>query len=435
MSQPSDFLPARRLPLVYFGFAHLCLALALSVLVFAPGRVAGFYYQPRAFAVVHLVTLGFISGSILGALYLVAPLAFRLPLPVRRSDWVAFASFTIGTLGMASHFWIDRPSGMLWAAPLPFFALAYIGGRVLRGLTTAPIPREVKLHVAFAYINVLLAGLLGFVLGFNKVRPLVELRPFAGVVAHAHLAAVGWALMMVMGAGYRLLPMFLPSAMPRGGWLSATAALTQLGLIGFVLHELARGEASVVWAAVIAGGILLFLTRVVWMLRHPKPTPKRLQRPDWGMAHALSGLVCLVGSMGLGLYLASAEPSDQTLQLGKVYGLLGLVGFLAQMVIGVEGRLLPLTAWVWSFAEGGYGDQPGSQYEMPIRGLQAAGFLAWTLGLPLLAWGLYAEAERFVSAGAALLLLATLGGLANGATVLRRSRRRAAPPPRSYSRG
>jgi hypothetical protein len=72
---------------------------------------------------------------------------------------------------------------------------------------------------------------------------------------------------------------------------------------------------------------------------------------------------------------------------------------------------------------------------MPIRGLQAAGFLSWTLGLPLLAWGLYAEAERFVSAGAALLLLATLGGLANGATVLRRSRRRAAPPPRSYSRG
>lgn len=435
MSQPSDFLPSRRLPLAYFGFAHVCLVLALSVLVFAPGRVAGFYYQPRAFGVVHLVTLGFISGSILGALYLVAPLAFRLSLPARRIDWVAFSLFAIGTLGMASHFWMDRPLGMLWAAPLSFFALAYVGGRALRGLATAPIPRELKLHVAFAYINILFAGMLGFVLGLNKVRPLAALPALAGVVAHAHLAAVGWALMMVMGAGYRLLPMFLPSAMPRGGWLSVTAAVTQLGLMGFVLSALARGEASVVWAALMASGILLFLTRVAWMLRHPKPTPKKLHRPDWGMAHALSGLVCLVGSMGLGLYLTSVEPSDQTLQLGKVYGLLGLVGFLAQMVMGVESRLLPMTAWLWSFAEGGYADQPESPHEMPIRELQAAGFLAWTLGLPVLAYGLYSEAERWISAGAALLLLATLGGLANGIVVLRRSRRRAAPPPRSYSRG
>ncbi len=434
-SARTEFLPARRLPLAYLGFAHACLALALGVLAFAPERTAGFYYQARTFAVVHLVTLGAISGSILGALYLVAPLAFRLALPVRRRDWVAFASFAIGTLGMASHFWIERPIGMLWAAPLPFFALAYVGGRVLRGLPEAPVPAEPKLHVGLAFVNVLLAGSLGFLLGLNKVRPLVTVAPFAGVVAHAHLAAVGWALMMVMGAAYRLLPMFLPSEMPRGRWLWASAIVTELGVVGFVAHALTRGEASLLFSTAIAAGIVLFLSRVAWMLAHRKPAPKALLRPDWGMAHAQSALVCLLLTIGLGLFLSWSEPSERTLQLGKVYGLLGLLGFLAQMAIGIEGRLLPMTAWLWSFAEGGYLDQPGSQYQMPVRSLQAAGFLSWTLGLPVLGYGTYADAPGWTSAGAAMLLFTTVAAAANGAVVLRRSRRRGPPPPKPSYRG
>jgi hypothetical protein len=213
--------------------------------------------------------------------------------------------------------------------------------------------------------------------------------------------------------------------MPSGPWLWATAIVTQVGLIGFVVHALARAQVSAAWAGVVAAGILLFLSRVVWMLRHRKPAPKALLRPDWGMAHALSGMLCLLGSIALGLFLAAAEPSDGTLRLGKVYGLLALVGFLAQMVLGVEGRLLPMAAWLWSFAEGGYQDQPGSQYAWPVRRLQAGGFVAWTLGLPLLAFGLYADVFGWVRTGAGLLLLTTLASLGNGVIVLRRSRSRA----------
>jgi hypothetical protein len=134
------------------------------------------------------------------------------------------------------------------------------------------------------------------------------------------------------------------------------------------------------------------------------------------------------------MYLALAEASEQTLQLAKAYGALGLLGVLTQMVIGIESRLLPMTAWLWSFAEGGYRELPESQYETPNRRLQASGFASWTLGLPLLCWGLYDEAQRFVSAGAALLLFMTLGSLWNGIGVWRRARRRSPPPAATHAR-
>ena len=77
-------VPAGDIPLLYFGFAHICLGLALAVLLIRPDLPAGSFHHPQMIAVVHLVTLGWISGSILGAFYIVGPLALRLPL---RPGW------------------------------------------------------------------------------------------------------------------------------------------------------------------------------------------------------------------------------------------------------------------------------------------------------------------------------------------------------------
>lgn len=80
-------MPARWPPLLYLGFAHLGLAGAFAVAAVDPRGLGGFFYHPRMLAVTHLVTLGWISASILGSIYIVGPLAFRTPLPARRADF------------------------------------------------------------------------------------------------------------------------------------------------------------------------------------------------------------------------------------------------------------------------------------------------------------------------------------------------------------
>ena len=68
-------VPGSRLPLAYFALAHASLAAALVALVASPDLPGGFFYHPRMIALVHLLTIGWISGSILGSFYVVAPLA------------------------------------------------------------------------------------------------------------------------------------------------------------------------------------------------------------------------------------------------------------------------------------------------------------------------------------------------------------------------
>jgi hypothetical protein len=137
-------MPARWVPLLYFALAHVSLGAAFTALAFAPRSLVGFFYHPRMLAVIHLVTVGWISASILGAIYVVGPLAFRMPLPARRADYVAFGAFAVGVLGMASHFWIDRPSGTAWAAGLAAAAMTYVAARGLANLWTAPVPFEAR---------------------------------------------------------------------------------------------------------------------------------------------------------------------------------------------------------------------------------------------------------------------------------------------------
>jgi hypothetical protein len=422
MASGSERPPHPRLPLLYFSLGHICLAAAFAALAAWPSSFAAFFYHPHMVAVVHLITLGWISASILGALNMIAPMALRTRLPARGSDYAAFALYAIGVVGMVSHFWLDSPRGMVWSAGSAALALLWATGRAAFALRTAPIPASVKLHFFLAFLNLAAAATLGILLGLNKVRPVLGGFVLTNVYAHAHLAALGWGTMMVMAAGYRLLPMLLPSAMPEPGRLYLSAVLLEIGTLGLFVSLLARSRAVALFAPVAAAGILAFLLQVAWMKRHPRPAPKALRRPDWGVLHALQALLWLAAAAGLGMVLAFAPASEWKLRAALVYGTLGLVGFLSQIVVGVSHRLLPIYAWMRAYESTGFQVQPRSPHATPVRPLQAAAFVLWSAGVPLLAAGLGMGRPTLVSAGASGLLAAVLLGGAGNLILFRRAR-------------
>ncbi|HEX5715205.1 MAG TPA: hypothetical protein VF179_03535 [Thermoanaerobaculia bacterium] len=419
-------LPPRWLPLLYFGFAHLCLAAAFAAVALDPRGVAGFYYHPRMVAIVHLVTLGWITSSILGAVYMIGPMALRMPMPARAADRWAFGLFVAGVSGMVIHFWIAEPSGMAWAAGMVTLAVSRVAWRVLGALPAAPIQRAVKLHFALGFLNLLLAATAGLLLALDKMFHFLPGYVLANVAAHAHLAALGWALMIVMGAGYRLLPMLLPAAMPDRRSLWASALLLETGVLGLAAGLVLRRPWAGAFAVVAVAGIASFLREVVWMARNPRPAPKDLRRPDLGILHVAQALGYLLLSVGLGLALVFSPPGAWKVPATLVYGVLGLVGFLAQMVIGVNARLLPLFSWLTAYAGDAFRTVPPSPHAMPHRALQVWTLGLWSAGVPLLAAGLALDRIAWLTAAGWLLLAAVL---LDGAGAVRVVTRRASLRP------
>ncbi len=413
-------LPPRLVPGLYLAGAHIALITAFSMLAWRPGILAGFFYHPQAMTLVHLVTLGWITGSILGWIYMVGPIALRTPIAARRTDIVACALFLTGVAGLVSHFWLNRYNGMLWSAGMLLLSIAFVAWRVLRAVLPGTMPRPIKLHIVLAFVNMLVAGIWGALTGLEKLQ--VDAVPghiLANVFAHAHLAALGFATMMVIGLAYRLLPMMLPSAVPPERGLYASACLLEIGVLGLFAGLITASRWTGAFAVLSILGIVAFASRVAWMIRSPRPAPKALVKPDYGVLHAMQAIGYLALSATLGMALLYMQPSETELRLMPVYGLLGLVGFLSQIVIGVATRILPLVTWLQQFVR--YGQKPDipSQYAMMGRRVQAASFTLWTLGVPVLAVGLITGNEMAISVGAAALAAATLLVGMNVARILR----------------
>ncbi len=414
------------LPVLYFALAHLSLAVAFGEVAIEPYKIAGFFYHPRMIAVVHLVTLGWISGSILGALHLVGPMALRAPMPARKLDYWAFVAYVLSFSGVVSHFWIEEFTGVAWSGLLVTLVFFHVGRKLMKAFreaspsqkrAKAAVPPEVRLHFVLAFANIGLAALAGTLLGLNKHWPFLPGHALTHAYAHAHLAALGWATMMVFAAGYRLLPMLLPAAMPRGAGVWASAVLLELGALG-LFAAFISGSGWLPAAAVCSvAGIGVFLYHLGWMKRHSRPPPKGLRRPDLGVAQTLCALAYLGLTGALGLVLAfSPETTEQTLRLATVYGVCGLVGFLSQMVTGVSARLLPIFA---RLVAGDWSATPPTPHELPDRRLQAATFVLWTLGVPVLAAGFWLDRTPVLSAGGWLLLAGVVASAASQLALIR----------------
>ena len=412
--------PARELPVAWFAFAHFSLLLALVAVTLDPQGVSGFFYHARLVGIVHLVTLGWITGSIMGSLYIIGPMALRTPMKAGAVDWTAFAFFAIGVPGMVSHFWIEDFYGMAWSAAMVAVSLIPGPVRILAGMRRAGIPWGVKMHFGFAFLNILGAATMGVLLGFDKTMHFLPGFVLTNVFAHAHLAAIGWAGMMVMGAGYRLLPMVLPSAMPKGGHLFVSALCAEAGAAGLFVSFLLRSPLLPVFGGCAATGFVAFLLEVRWMRRNRRPAPAALPRPDYGVLHIASAFLCLAIAIVLGLYLSIAEPSERTLGLASAYGVLGLLGFLAQMVVGISSRILPMFVAIQVIRRSSGVVDPGPAVLLPSRTLQGPAFLFWSLGIPALAFGMGTSSPGFVAAGGWLCLAgAVLGTALTGAYVSR----------------
>ena len=395
-------IPPRALVVLYVMTAHISLAAAFALTAWSPHAVAGFFYHSRMVAIVHLITIGWIAMSVLGMIYVVMPMTFGVALAARRADYAAYALVVIGLIGMVAHFWLEEFSGMAWSAITAAAGIAYVVFRLARALRNAKVQGGVKLHLYFASLNILAAMTAGVLLGFDKIHHFLPGYVLSNVFAHAHLAGIGWVSMMVIGIAYRLLPMVIPAASPTGGTIYVSALLLEAGIAGLFVSLLLQSVLATWFAGLVISGFVAAAAHVVWMLNHPRTPSSGTARRIFAMGHIAAAGVWLLCACVFGVVLTAAPMTDLTLRAALAYGVFGLVGFLAQIIVGFEVHVLPTVAAYWSLPRGGGAKPVGD-------GWQRMGiYYAWLAGVPALAAGLFFNAPAVLAAGSWILFGATV---------------------------
>ena len=305
-------------------------------------------------ASVHLLTLGVLTTTAIGASVQLLPVATRRTLhavwPIKLIFWLTVPGLIALVVGMQT-----AQTSIL----MPASAATAVGLLLFCGLLADNLRRASSLAVVGAYgwaalVALILVMALGVTLAFNEEAGFL---PDHGAVALAHLILGGFGFMGLLALGFShiLIPMFALASAPAkrpsyAGFAAASTALI-LGTLGALF-----GSRNLLTVALLAG--LAAAATHLWLMHRVLTTGMRkrlglsfiLVRAAWIMLPTtlLVGLAALYGFAGR--------------NGGTLFGFLLLFGWLLTFLVAILQRIMPFLASM--FAPPSASGRPGIVSEL-----------------------------------------------------------------------
>ena len=432
--------PSVALPLRFLLTGLVALFVSVGWIIARPSLLATYHYNQSVIAASHLVVLGFICTVVMGAMYQLVPVALETKLYSERLAKWQFAFHVVGFIGMVwmfnvwnmkqvGHFgsvlavgvgmFVYNMARTLWRVPkwnvvatAITAALTWFSLTICVGLSTAAAKCVYEATEGLATAE----GVKQVVGGLRMVAGVVSHFDAIGAMhAHAHLGAVGFFVMLIVGVSYRLIPMFMLTEVQRKCRAALSIALLNVGLAGSVVTILLRSS----WKAAFAVTAVAGLATYGWELRAMLHARKRTSL-DWGLKTFLVAVAMLIPVCLLALVLSWPQlPMNQFFGLlENVYGFLGLFGVVALAILGMLHKILPFLVWFGVYSPHVGRAQLPLTSQMVSERLQSAGLGAYLIGLVTVSVAILCESELGVRIGGAGLFVGlVLFGL-NAAKVL-----------------
>lgn len=369
-----------RLPLQFMIAGLLSLFVGAVWLLWRPEILAGSRYAPETVAVTHLFVLGWLCSVVMGAVYQLVPVALETKLYSERLAQAQFGLHVVGFIGMVVAFQMWKLQWLEIFGALVTLGVVLFAYNIGRTLARVPRWNAVATGVASALAWLVLTVFAGLFLAAAQRgwAPAARLNPIAVMNAHAHLGAVGFFTMLIMGVSYKLVPMFTLGEVQSHRRATASVVLLSVGLAGLFFGILLQKPWKLAFVAVMLAAFVLFGWETIAILR-----ARRRRTWDWGIIYFVTALAMLVPLSILAVVLCWPDlPVNQfTMQLESVYGFLGFIGFVSFAIIGMLFKIIPFLIWFGIYSKHIGRAKVPALVEMYSARLQAAGYWTFLAGL------------------------------------------------------
>ena len=332
-----DATPALHVPLRFLVTAPL-FGVAAGVLLLAAPEALSSRWEPTAFALTHLVAVGFMLIVMFGALFQILPVVGGVAVPGgQRFAGVVHGLLTAGAallswgLGSGQPFAIQA-GGLLLALAVASFVLG-----VAIALWGSGIALDTQRDLRVALIGVVIAALLGLALTLVLSRGVAL--PFGSLLElHVGWALLGGAGMLLAATSWIVVPMFqITPAYPRvmtAGWGFAVAGGLILWSAAVALD--AAGIASALLPLPLALAAGFAVATLVLQQRSRRGAADATTRAfRVAMLAFLAGLACV---------LVARHAADG--RWAVMAGVLLLYGGFAGVIQGMLYRIVPFLCWL-----------------------------------------------------------------------------------------
>ncbi|MDD5304394.1 MAG: hypothetical protein PHS14_14955 [Elusimicrobia bacterium] len=394
--------PPLDLPMRHFAAAAVAFWIFAAAFALGTNRFLGFDFEAKwVLGLVHLLTLGWITMTIFGAICQLSPVLWETPLAWPQAARWAWWAFMLGLSGFVGELWTGGDRYWIPAVLLVVAIGAYLAC-FARTMIIAPRLDWTARHLAVSISFLAAVITLGLMLAWDRQRGVLFRDPRGALIAHIHLALVGWVSLTIVGVSYRLVSMFALAHVDSKTPGRLALALALAGLVGLALDGLFFGRRLLpLWACLLAAAYAAY----AWQMR--RIFSARNRRIDPALAHTLLALAGGAAWVALGLGLAfGLLPDDTNVLAAYVYA--ALVGWATPFILGQVHKIVPFLVWLHLFGNRPWTAKspPPKMTELASEKLAWAEFSAMAPAVALGIAGFLKESEPLLRAGALFLLAA-----------------------------
>ena len=394
--------------LPFYLYAAISFLAATIFLLISTTAFTGHYFHPHILAITHSMALGWGTMIILGASHQLVPVLIEAKLYSNTLAYVSFLSAGIGIPMLVYGFYVFN---MGWPAQWGgcFIVLGILSYLINSAISMAKSKSE-SIHAMFVFTATLwlfLTALLGLSLVYNFTYSLMSKDSLHYLTLHAHAGIIGWFLLLIIGVGSRLIPMFLISKYINVQLLWWIYSLINSALLGFLLLFLYSGSKALLLLPVITVlvAICLFIYYCIcsYKQRIRKQADNQIKMSLLSVSMLLLPVVLL-----LMVIIFLMTTSGEKINLILAYGFIIFFGWITAIILGMTFKTLPFIIWnkVYHHRSGlGKTPNPKDLFSHHIFKIMIIAYIA---GFVLFAIGILITQIHFLKAGAALLLLTAI---------------------------
>lgn len=388
---------------IYAAFAFL---LSAILLLTSSSAFTDHYFQPHILAITHLMALGWGTMIILGESHQLVPVLIEGKL---YSNALAYASFILAGIGIPllvyGFYVFNMHNPAKWGGR--FILLSIIAYLINLGVSMSKSKKE-NIHALFVFTSALwlfLTGALGLALVYNFTYNMFPHDSLHYLPLHVHAGVIGWFLMLIIGVGSRLIPMFLISKYTNTKLLKWIFVLINGALISYILifYFVKITEVILLPWLMLFTGIALFIFYCYSAFKHR--IRKQVDEPM--KVSLLAVMLLMIPLLLLLISIVSAVIfSQEDIALSLSYGFLIFFGWITAIILGMTFKTLPFIVWnkVYHKRSGiGKTPNPKDLFSNTVFKLMSVAYIA---GLLLFVTGSLMIHLLLIKCGAVLLLMA-----------------------------
>ena len=338
--------PPISVPYRFFLTAPLFGVLAGLILAWYGPEAMASRWSSGALAMTHLIVVDFMLQAMVGSLLqIVAVVAGANIWRPTLVATVVHPLITAGAVMLASAFVFEQPFLFIMAAGIFAIALGFFLTVMLTALLRTPAT-GMPIHVLrIALFGLLITAALGFTLAVSLGLQDDSLPLGLLVNVHVALGLGGWALMLVIGVSYLVVPMFqLTPAYPL--WLTRVLPLALLAVLGLWSLQIgAVGGQPQAWQAwvALAGMLLLgaYGATTLWLQSRRRRRQIDVTFLFWRVA--MTALIAYALSWVLFMLLPGLGAEPRT---ALWLGVLALPGVFLSVIMGMLYKIVPFLNWL-----------------------------------------------------------------------------------------